>query len=87
MQWHPSAEYTIASAGQSGGVRIWDVRAEKNIFTFDKNTSEPRSMVWNHNGSLISLFTKDKKMHVIDTRQQTAVITKDAHMGLKASRV
>ena len=25
MQWHPSAEFTIASAGQAGGVRIWDV--------------------------------------------------------------
>lgn len=68
MQWHPSAEFTLASAGQAGGVRIWDVRAEKNSFIFDKNTAEPRSMAWNHNGSLISLFTKDKKMHVIDPR-------------------
>ena len=68
MQWHPSAEYTLASAGETDGVRIWDVQAGKNLFAFDKNIGEPKSMTWNHNGSLISMFTKDKKMHVIDPR-------------------
>lgn len=68
LQWHPCADGVIASAGQTGGVRIWDVRAEKNIFSFEDNKQEPRSMAWNHSGSLISLFSKDKKIHIIDPR-------------------
>ena len=68
MQWHPSAEMTIASAGQNGGVRIWDVQMEKTMYNYTDNTAVPWSMSWNHNGSLVSLFTKEKKNHIIDTR-------------------
>lgn len=87
MQWHPSSEMTMASAGQSGGVRIWDVQMERTMFNYDKNTAMPWSISWNYNGSLISLFTKDKKMHIIDPRQQASVAVKDAHQGSKAQRV
>ena len=69
MKWHPSAEMTLASAGQAGGVRIWDVQMEKTMFNYDKNTAVPWSMAWNYNGSLVSLFTKEKKNHIIDPRQ------------------
>lgn len=34
MQWHPAAEMTLASAGQAGGVRIWDVQMEKTMFDY-----------------------------------------------------
>lgn len=73
LKWHPAAEWTIASAGQSGGVRIWDVQMERTQFNYAGNTAVPWSMSWNYDGSLVSLFTKEKKMHIIDPRQQTAV--------------
>lgn len=38
MQWHPSAEFTIASSGLAGGVRIWDVQLEKSVFRYGGNT-------------------------------------------------
>lgn len=87
MQWHPSAEMTIGSAGQAGGVRIWDVQMEKSIYNYDKNTAVPWSMAWNHNGSLVSLFTKEKKNHIIDPRSSASVAVVDAHQGTKAQRV
>ena len=70
MQWHPSAEFTIASAGQAGGVRIWDVQLERTCFKYDGNTAVPWSLSWNHDGSLVSLIAKDKQMHIIDPRQE-----------------
>ena len=87
MQWHPSAEMTIGSAGQAGGVRVWDVQMEKSIYNYDKNTALPWSMAWNHNGSLISLLSKEKKNHIIDPRSSASVAVVDAHQGTKAQRV
>jgi len=34
LKWHPSAEFTLASAGQSGGVRVWDIQMEKCNYNF-----------------------------------------------------
>lgn len=87
LQWHPSAEMTLASAGQSGGVRIWDVQMERTMFNYEKNTAIPWSMSWNFNGSLVSVFTKEKQMHIIDPRQQSAVTVQKSHQGTKAQRV
>lgn len=87
MKWHPSAEFAIGSASQAGGVRIWDVQLERTQFNYSGNTAVPWSIAWNHNGSLMSLFTKEKKMHIIDPRQQAAVTVQDAHQGTKAQRV
>lgn len=87
MQWHPSAEFTLASAGQAGGVRIWDVQLERTCFNYDGSSALPWTMSWNHNGSLISLISKEKKMHIIDPRQQKAVVVQPAHQGSKAQRL
>ena len=87
LQWHPSADMTLASAGQAGGVRIWDVQMEKTMFDYQGNKTLPWSISWNHDGSLVSLFTKERKFHVIDPRQKTSVTIQDAHMGPKAQRV
>lgn len=59
---------------------------ERTQFHYDKNTSSPWSMAWNYNGSLVSVLTKDKKMHIIDPRQQAAVAVNPAHQGSKAQR-
>lgn len=87
MKWHPSAEMTIASAGQAGGVRIWDVQMERSMFNYDKNTALPWTMSWNNNGSLVSVISKEKKMHIIDPRTNAAVAVTNAHQGTKAQRM
>jgi len=68
-------------------VRIWDVQLEKSVYRYDGNTSAPWSLAWNHDGSLTSIVTKDKKMHIIDPRQQSAVAVIDSHEGSKAQRL
>jgi len=70
--WHPSAEYTLAAADIGGTVKIWDVQSEKSMFDYTGNTAVPWSMQWNHDGSMIGLITKEKKMHIVDPRQQAA---------------
>lgn len=82
LKWHPAAGMTLASAGQNDGIRIWDVSAQKAAFSFNTITAEPKCLGWNHNGSLLSVFTKDKMMHVIDPRSQSSVVSKNGHMSI-----
>ena len=44
-------------------------------------------MSWNHDGSLLSVVTKEKKCHIIDPRQESSVAVVDAHEGSKAQRL
>jgi len=34
MKWHPTTQYTIASASLDGSVKVWDVQGEADKYTF-----------------------------------------------------
>jgi coronin-1B/1C/6 len=87
MKWHPTAEFTIASASMDGTIKIWDVQNEACVFDYPNLASVPWAMDWNYDGSQLAAINKDKKMHVVDPRQLDTAMETQAHQGSKSQRV
>lgn len=68
IQFHPSSEFTLASASLDGTVKIWDIQNEKAHLTYENLGKDPYCMQWNYDGSKLALITKEKKLHVLDPR-------------------
>ena len=51
LKWHPSAEFTIASASMDGTIKIWDVQNETCAFDYPGLAQVPWAMDWNYDGS------------------------------------
>jgi coronin-1B/1C/6 len=68
VKWHPTAEFTLASASLDGTVKVWDIQSEKTTMDYVIG-GIPWSMNWNYNGSQLATISKDKKMHVFDPRK------------------
>ena len=67
-QFNPCSEFTLASAGMEGHVRIWDIQNEQSQMCYDKLGGVPWCMQWNPLGNQIGLINKEKKIHIVDPR-------------------
>lgn len=83
MKWHPTAEFTLASMGMEGAIKIWDVQSESSKINYDQVTGSPWVMRWNHDGSMLGCITKEKKMTVLDPRNTESAMVTQAHEGSK----
>jgi WD40 repeat protein len=86
-QWHPSANFTLASASFSGAIKIWDVQKEVSPMDYQKSNSAPWCMKWNYDGSLLGCINKNKQMHLYDPRSPDTAIVTNAHGGTKPQRM
>ena len=68
IQWHPSAENVLASAGADNVLIVWDVGTGEILMRCEAHPDMIHSISWNYNGSLIATTCKDKKIRVIDAR-------------------
>ena len=68
VKWHPTAEFTLASASLDGTVKVWDIQSEKTTMDYTIG-GIPWSMNWNYNGSHLATISKDKMMHIFDPRK------------------
>ena len=68
IQWHPTANNILASAGFEYDVIIWDVEKGSPVHVISGHTDVIMSMDWNYDGSLLATSCKDKKGRIIDPR-------------------
>lgn len=87
LQFHPTSEFTLASASLDNTVKIWDIQNETPKLSFDPLTKDPFCMEWNYDGSRLALITKEKKMHVFDPRMTAEAQSTQAHDNMKSQRL
>ncbi|KAK4051796.1 Coronin-like protein crn1 [Microbotryomycetes sp. JL201] len=84
--WHPTADGLLTSA--SNDVKLWDVTAQKAVYTSAAHGDMVQSMSWDYCGTTIATTCKDKKLRLLDPRAGVdAVSVADSHAGVKGSRV
>jgi len=86
VKFHPVVENLIATAGQDYDIKIWDVETGQCHNTTGGPSNIIQSLDWNYNGSLLVSNSKDKKIRVVDPRQQTTVSEGNSHVGVKGGR-
>ncbi|XP_009326942.1 PREDICTED: coronin-6, partial [Pygoscelis adeliae] len=74
ISWHPTARNVLLSAGCDNLVILWNVGTGEMLLVLeDMHTDLIYNVGWNRNGSLLVTTCKDKKVRVIDPRQQQVV--------------
>ena len=83
IQWHPTANNVLASAGFDFDVIVWDVKIGSPVHVISGHTDVINSLVWNSNGSLIATTCKDKYTRVIDSRKKEILqVRYKVHSGI-----
>jgi coronin-1B/1C/6 len=86
VKFHPVVENCIATAGQDYDVKIWDIESGSCKGTTAGGSNIIQSLDWNYDGSLLCLNSKDKKVRIIDPRQQSVASEGNSHVGVKGGR-
>nr|CAB3233020.1 coronin-1B-like [Phallusia mammillata] len=87
LLWHPTAENILASACAAGRLLLWDVEAGTLVREMEFSPTFITCLSWNYDGSLLAATTKDKRLLVIDIRQQEVVKEKkDFCLGAKPGK-
>uniref|UniRef100_UPI00398F5705 coronin-6-like isoform X3 n=1 Tax=Pristiophorus japonicus TaxID=55135 RepID=UPI00398F5705 len=86
--WHPTARNVLLSAGSDNMVIIWNVGTGEPLMSLDDLHNDLiYNVCWNRNGSLICTTSKDKKVRIIDPREQRIIAEKLApHEGMRPMR-
>ncbi|KAH9368899.1 hypothetical protein HPB48_004398 [Haemaphysalis longicornis] len=87
VEWHPTAENILLSAGFDHLILVWDVSHGDVVHTIDCHPDSIHSMSFNRDGSLLATTCKDKKLRIIDPRACTVIREGVCHQGSKASKV
>jgi coronin-1B/1C/6 len=86
VKFHPIVENLIATAGQDYEIKVWDIESGSCKNTTVGHSNIIQSLDWNYNGSLLCSNAKDKKVRVIDPRQQSIAAEGNSHVGVKGGR-
>eukprot|EP01095_Lingulamoeba_sp_RSL-Kostka_P006313 TRINITY_DN197_c0_g2_i3.p2 TRINITY_DN197_c0_g2~~TRINITY_DN197_c0_g2_i3.p2 ORF type:complete len:451 (-),score=191.45 TRINITY_DN197_c0_g2_i3:2661-4013(-) len=87
VKFHPTAENVIVTSSTDYTVKIWDIETGQVKLDIPGHANIIQSVEWNRNGSLIATSCKDKKIRVLDPRQQEIVSEAAGHPGVKGSRI
>lgn len=87
VEWHPTAENILLSAGFDHLILVWDVSHGEVVRTIDCHPDSIHSMSFNRDGSLLATTCKDKKLRIIDPRASSVIREGVCHQGSKASKV
>lgn len=90
MEWHPTANDVLISAGFDHLIIVWDVsnsnqNAILNIIECHQDMIY--SLAVNRDGSYIGTTSKDKRIRIIEPRSGIVVSEGQAHEGTKCSKV
>lgn len=87
VKFSPVGNNILATTSTDYSVKIWDVEKGKCGLSIEaQHTDIIQSCDWNRNGSLLVTSCKDKKVRLLDPRQQKVVQEMEAHGGVKGSR-
>jgi len=69
-------------------VKIWDIeKGQAKLSVEGQHTDLILSVDWNFNGSLLATSSKDKKVRIVDPRNNSVAAEAEAHQGIKPSRL
>jgi coronin-1B/1C/6 len=84
---NPVANNILATSSTDFSVKVWDIEKGKEVCGIEaQHTDIVQSVDWNENGSLLVTTCKDKKVRLLDPRQNKVVAEADGHQGIKGSR-
>ncbi|KAJ1528065.1 hypothetical protein ONE63_007983 [Megalurothrips usitatus] len=87
VRFHPTADCLLSSTSYTT-LTLWDVAAQKEIFSNCQHTEVIQSLSWKTDGRLLVTSCKDKKLRVYDPRSTTSIThATDSHQSIKDSRV
>jgi len=86
VNWNPLANNVLATSSTDYTVKIWDAEKGRALLNIEGHGNIIQSVAWNYDGSLLVTTCKDKKMRIIDPRQQSVVGEVVAHEGVKGAR-
>jgi len=84
--FNPVANNVLATSSIDFEVRVWDIEKGEAKNIVPGHTDIVNSVAWNYNGSLLCSNDKDKKVRVIDPRQQNIAMEGNSHVGVKGGR-
>jgi coronin-1B/1C/6 len=71
VQFNPVANNILATSAADLSCKIWDIEKGVSVLNVDAQHSDLiQSLQWNWNGSLLASSCKDKKVRIIDPRNQ-----------------
>jgi len=86
LSWNGVAENVLATASQDYDVKVWDIASGQAKITVSGHAGIIQSLSWNHDGSRLVTYCKDKKMRVVDPRTSTIAGEVETHSGVKGGR-
>ncbi|CAH1789437.1 unnamed protein product [Owenia fusiformis] len=87
IEWHPTAEGIILSAGYDFRCILWNTETAEPINIISVHTDTIFGISWNREGSLFATVSKDKKVRVINPRSGEVVGEGMGHLGPKAMKL
>jgi len=86
VTFHPSANNILATSALDYKVKLWDIETGTEKFSVDHHAGIIQSVEFNNDGSQLATFCKDKKLRIIDPRNNTVAGEVEAHAGVKGGR-
>lgn len=86
VMFHPTTEFMLSLA-YFDTVKIWDIKHEKELFSFSGHEDQVQNLCWNGSGSLLVTSSKDRTVRVIDPRTSKVAYEAEGHKSPKDSRI
>jgi len=87
-KFNPVADNLLATSSGDFSVKIWDIeKGQAKLSVEGQHSDLILSVDWNYNGSLLATSAKDKKVRIVDPRNNTVAAEAEAHLGIKPSRL
>ncbi|XP_064108231.1 coronin-7-like isoform X2 [Macrobrachium nipponense] len=86
VMFHPTTEFLLSLA-YFDTVKIWDIKHEKELFSFSGHEDQVQNLCWNGSGSLLVTSSKDRTVRVIDPRTSKVAYEAEGHKSPKDSRI
>ncbi|XP_022100301.1 coronin-7-like [Acanthaster planci] len=84
--FHPTAEGLLASSCDKT-VQIWDIGKAQECVAMEVHQEQIQGISWKQDGVVMATTAKDKKLRILDPRQNTVCSETDGHSNNKDSRV
>jgi len=87
-RFHPTANNLFLTSASDFTVKVWDIEKGKDVLSVEAQHADIiNACEWNFNGSLVATACKDKKIRLLDPRQNSVCGEAEAHQGTKSARV
>ncbi|XP_068204536.1 coronin-7 isoform X4 [Palaemon carinicauda] len=86
VMFHPTTEFLL-SVAYFDTVKLWDIKHEKELFSFSGHEDQVQNLCWNGSGSLLVTSSKDRTVRVIDPRTSKVAYEAEGHKSPKDSRI